>query len=697
MKRIKLRKGAWILIPALLAFFFPSNPASADTYTATQNDRDFYFELSTAQTLSVRTYARDQYGIDSMLWLYDSNNNLIASNDDYYGLDSYISRNLEPGTYRLRAGVCCGNPDAWYGTSYLIEANLAPTNTTTTSSTTTTTTTSTTTTTTTTVPETTTTTTTVPETTTTTSTTTTVPETTTTTSTTTTIPAVDICPPENLAISETEDAVLLDWDAPSCGTYQPERYAIGFTTGDVAGWGVATGNVGDANALNTYYEFNKEYFALDFFGVESGSTWRFRVRSDNDTSRYYSSFTEEVSIVIDYPVATTTTTIAPQTTSTTSSTTSTSTIPPTTTSTSTTTTTTSPPQTTTTTVYVPPATTTTTTTIPPTTTTTTTTTLPPTTTTELTTTTTTTIPPTTTTTTIPRTTTTSSTTTTSTTTTSTTTSTTTIPVTTTTTTVAPTTTTTVIPTTTTLPPLPETPPETSQEAVVAILNSDLGSAPVEQLEEVFAAIEVEELTEDQLDELVETLNEQDDEVKETLEEEINVYAGGFDDYVPAGSAVDVGTRKTVIAAAAALAGVTIAPATPPSGGTTGGGTGGGGSTGGGDTGGGSSGEARSRKEEEGGDEPNGEIAGPEEGDDTDYARNSIFKYYIKEGIEMKKFNWFGFGKKLWDITAGLAFTLAGSFVVYITLSGTTQRLAGIATLIALFVHYLNEILKNDTE
>lgn len=62
---------------------------------------------------------------------------------------------------------------------------------------------------------------------------------------------------------------------------------------------------------------------------------------------------------------------------------------------------------------------------------------------------------------------------------------------------------------------------------------------------------------------------------------------------------------------------------------------------------------------------------------------------------MKKFNGFGFGKKIWDITAGLAFTLAGSLVVYVTLSGETQRIAGIATLTALLVHYIHEILKND--
>ena len=708
MKRIKLRRGAWIVWVAIAFAWLAPSQSNAATYTATQNDRDFYFELSTPRSLTIRTYAQ-QNGIDSMLWLYGSSNNLLAANDDWFGLDSYISINLDIGTYRLRAGVCCGNPSAWYGGSYTIEANLDAINIPTTTSTTTTTTS---TTTTTTVPPTTTTTSTT--TTSTTSTTTTTSSTSTTTTTTTTIPAVSICPPENLTISETEDSILLDWDAPSCGTYEPERYAIGFTTGDLAGWGVATGNVGGPNALNTYYTFQKSYFADDFFDIESGSTWRFRVRSDNDTLSFYSEFTEEVSIVIDYPVETTTTTVPPtttttsttttsttttvpvQTTSTTSSTTSTTTIPPTTSSTSTTTT--SPPQTTTTTVYVPPATTTTTTTtVPPTTTTTT---QAPTTTTS-TTTTTTTVPETTTTTTVPETTTTSTTTTlaptttTSTTTSTTSTTTTTIqPTTTTSTTTIPptTTTTTIIPTQTTLAPLPETPPQNAQEAVAAVLNSDLASAPQEQLKEVFAAIDVEELSDEQIEQLVETLNEQEDEVKETLEEEINVYGGGFDEYVPAGSNVDVGTRKSVIAAAAALATITMsaAPATPsaPSGGSSGG-------SGGGSGGGGSSGEARSKKEEEAG-EAAGEIAGPEDEDDQDYAKNSIYKYYIKEGIKMKKFNWSGFMSKLWDITAGLAFTLAGSYVVYITLSGSTQRSAGIATLIAIFIHYVHNIFKNDT-
>jgi HAMP domain-containing protein len=64
---------------------------------------------------------------------------------------------------------------------------------------------------------------------------------------------------------------------------------------------------------------------------------------------------------------------------------------------------------------------------------------------------------------------------------------------------------------------------------------------------------------------------------------------------------------------------------------------------------------------------------------------------------MKKMNWFGLGKKVWEITAGLAFTLAGSFVMFVTLSGETRKMAIIATAVALGVHYIHEVLKNDEE
>ena len=57
----------------------------------------------------------------------------------------------------------------------------------------------------------------------------------------------------------------------------------------------------------------------------------------------------------------------------------------------------------------------------------------------------------------------------------------------------------------------------------------------------------------------------------------------------------------------------------------------------------------------------------------------------------------GFMKKFAKETAGLAFTLAGSVVVFVTLSGETQRIAIIATAVALIVHYVNAMLTNDQE
>ena len=44
-------------------------------------------------------------------------------------------------------------------------------------------------------------------------------------------------------------------------------------------------------------------------------------------------------------------------------------------------------------------------------------------------------------------------------------------------------------------------------------------------------------------------------------------------------------------------------------------------------------------------------------------------------------------KKFFDSTLGLGFTLSGAVVVYFTLSGFTQKVALISTLLALIGHY----------
>jgi hypothetical protein len=44
-------------------------------------------------------------------------------------------------------------------------------------------------------------------------------------------------------------------------------------------------------------------------------------------------------------------------------------------------------------------------------------------------------------------------------------------------------------------------------------------------------------------------------------------------------------------------------------------------------------------------------------------------------------------KKFFDSTLGLGFTLSGAVVLYFTLSGFTQKVALVATLLALIAHY----------
>ncbi len=114
----------WIPLLPLLALFTNAR-AMAEQVLATSENRDFWFNFTEPSVFKVRTYAQE-YGIDSMLWLYDNEGVLVAQNDDFFGLDSWIEVNVSVGTYRLRAGVCCGNPDAWYGQSYGVEFNNSP-------------------------------------------------------------------------------------------------------------------------------------------------------------------------------------------------------------------------------------------------------------------------------------------------------------------------------------------------------------------------------------------------------------------------------------------------------------------------------------------------------------------------------------------------------------------------------------------
>ena len=95
-----------------------------------------------------------------------------------------------------------------------------------------------------------------------------------------------IGPPRNLTISSGETSTVLTWEAPNTGNTQPERYAISFNCTGCNGWGIATGNVGGPNSLNTTITI--DHSLLNGL-MPAGTVWSFHIRSDNDTFALYSA------------------------------------------------------------------------------------------------------------------------------------------------------------------------------------------------------------------------------------------------------------------------------------------------------------------------------------------------------------------------------------------------------------------------
>jgi hypothetical protein len=672
-------------------------PTTATVTSAT----DFFFTVTEQTSFTASTSQFESIGSDPHLWLYNDQGTLLAANDDYFGLQSYIAISISPGSYRLRAGVCCGNPDGWPtwdpNYAYSITFNTGYSSSTGGS-----------------IP-----------------------------TTTTTVPQF-VGAPTNLTVDNGLESVTLSWNAPQDGTRQPERYAVS--------WRIPGLQNSERAIASNQTTITIPYSTLDDAG-SLNQLFTFRIRSDNDTYQLYSSWSNEVTVYISGPgvsidqpntllyeygenadelvqaplgkrfsrvlfasygtpslidgvlykgnchaqsseqvvqslmlesnafvlsasndvfgdpcggtgkrlkllieyeddpayVAPTTTT------------------------------------TTTTVVIIPPMITTTTPPVATTTTSTTTTTEPPVATT------TTAAPPETTTTAIARTTTT----------------TTSPAVQTTTTTAAPTTTTTVpvenklpvpradeiskIETKEELEKLIETVDLASikpAQAVALIANSAFMALSTDKLEAVFSSISVSDLSPTQETELARTLTAAPDSVKSTFEGTVDIYGEGFDDYVPTGSAVDVKTRRSVIAVTTLMSATAVAGAAPGTGGGT---PGGGGSGNNNPT---SDNNNAARKEEEQEDEEAGGLEGPEDREKNENTRNSIFTYGENN---MKKFSIIGFIKKFAKETAALSFTFAGSAIMFVTLSGETRKIAIIATIAAVTVHYISVMLENDSE
>lgn len=118
-----MRRAAILLVILIASSFVPR--VSAGQWNLVLAPTDFTIEILEASVFDARTVLcyPEPVGwcegvVDSMLWIYSADGILLGFNDDApneYGSTwaSHLVIELQPGTYRLRAGRCCGNPDAW--------------------------------------------------------------------------------------------------------------------------------------------------------------------------------------------------------------------------------------------------------------------------------------------------------------------------------------------------------------------------------------------------------------------------------------------------------------------------------------------------------------------------------------------------------------------------------------------------------
>jgi hypothetical protein len=253
----------------------------------------------------------------------------------------------------------------------------------------------------------------------------------------------------------------------------------------------------------------------------------------------------------------------------------------------------------------------------------------------------------------------------------------------------------------------------TQATELATSAKVLDSIDSSQAAEIFAEIPVGDLTSEQEAELVAAVSDAPTEIKNTFEAEIDVYGGGLDEYVPVGSSIDVGGRRSLIAATAAISTIAagagaVSTSGPSSGGGSsssrgpssgGGGSSGGGSSSGGSSGGGSSSGGSSSREK------NDLLEGTDGLDINDHeldrvARRQAQKIVLAKTLNRKSDSQSTIGTNMAHKTrtvfnrlateiSKLSFTLAGSTIVLFTLSGQTRKIAMIATGVAIFLHFAN--------
>lgn len=98
----------------------------------------------------------------------------------------------------------------------------------------------------------------------------------------------------------------------------------------------------------------------------------------------------------------------------------------------------------------------------------------------------------------------------------------------------------------------------AEEALAIATSSEaLQEVTQEQAQEIFQALDINELDPAEIAQLIDAVQDAPIEVREAFESEVNVFDGAVDSYVPIGSTVPISTRRLVIAAGALLSAVPV--------------------------------------------------------------------------------------------------------------------------------------------
>lgn len=219
-----------------------------------------------------------------------------------------------------------------------------------------------------------------------------------------------------------------------------------------------------------------------------------------------------------------------------------------------------------------------------------------------------------------------------------------------------------------------------QGAEMASNPEILASISSDDARDIFSAINEESLTDEQAAEIIAAVQNAPSEIREVFEDTVDLFSGTFDEYQMVGQTISVGERRTIVAVS--LVTTTIAAAAASGMGNPGGGA----SPNGGNSPGRDPNQAARKRDEE-----DSEMAGEISGDGVDWVKSlSIYKTIDGE----KVMDWKAFIKKFWFGVMNLGFTIAGSVVVYFTLSGQIQKIALISTLLAfaaaMYLHMRDE-------